>query len=219
MQGSGKGDFYMGIASYFQKNTVLETPRLILRRLEVSDAQDMYEYACRPETSKYLMWEAHPYYSYTVELLRFFQREYKEGRYFDFAVVYKENSKMIGTAGFTSYDEKNSVAEAGYVLNPDYHGRGLGTEALGAILNFAFCELNVNRVECRYMLGNDASLKVMKKCGMQKEGVLRSRLYCKGKYSDIGICSILKSEYFTVQRDNIYKNSTQNGFFRLFHKN
>jgi ribosomal-protein-alanine N-acetyltransferase len=180
----------------------------------------MYEYACRPETSRYLLWSPHPYYSYTAELTRFLQKEYAEGRFFDFAVIWKENMKMIGTAGFTSIDEKNRCIEVGYVLNPDYWGKGIATEALTAIMNFAFCELEANRVEAKYMVGNEVSLRVMEKCGMTHEGILRGKLLVKGKFRDVGLCSILKDEYFAIERSNLYKSCNSRSLIgRLFHKN
>ena len=210
----------MGISAYFSKNLKLRTDRLLLRKIRTSDASDMYEYSCRPETSEYLLWDVHPYYSYTLEVAKYLQKEYSEGKCMDFAIEYKENGKMIGTVGFTSFDEKNSVAEAGYVISPDYWGKGIATEALTALLNFAFCELGVNRVEAKYIIENKPSLKVMEKCGLKPEGVLRQRMLIKGKYRDIGICSILKSEYFTVKRDNIYAENEHKGVLaRLFHKN
>jgi ribosomal-protein-alanine N-acetyltransferase len=199
---------------------VLETERLLLRKIKPEDAKDMYEYAARPDTSKYLIWEKHPHYSYTVELIRFLQREYAQGRFFDFAVVLKEESKMIGTVGFTSYDENHRVAEVGYVINPAYHGRGIAPEALSAIINFAFCELDVNRVEARYIAENAPSLRVMEKCGMTHEGIQRQKMIIKGVARDIGVCSILKSEYFCCERENIYRKREEKGLIaRLFHKN
>ena len=210
----------MELSSYFQKNITLQTDRLLLRKIQPCDAMDMYEYACRPETSEYLTWEKHPYYSYTVELIRFFQREYAQGRYFDFAVVLKDENKMVGTVGFTSFDDKNRTAEVGYVINPSYHGRGIAPEALSAVINFAFCELDVNRVEAKYIVGNTPSLRVMEKCGMTHEGVQRQKMIVKGVPRDIGVCSILKSEYFSQDRENIYKENIEKGFIsRLFHKN
>jgi len=210
----------MELSAYFRGDPRLETERLILRKLLPSDAADMYEYACRPETSRYLLWEPHPYYSYTVELTRYLQKEYHEGKFFDFAVVLKENGKMIGTAGFTSYDSKNSCAEVGYVFNPDYWGMGIAAEALSAILNFAFCELGFNRVEAKYIAENINSLRVMEKCDMSPEGVQRQKLFIKGQYRDIGICSVLKSEYLGEKRENIFKECNRHGLLsRLFHKN
>ena len=210
----------MEILQYFQKNITLQTDRLLLRKIQPCDAMDMYEYACRPETSEYLTWEKHPYYSYTVELIRFFQREYAQGRYFDFAIVLKDENKMIGTVGFTNYDQNHRVAEVGYVVNPAYHGRGIATEALSAVINFAFCELGVNRVEAKYIVQNAPSLRVMEKCGMTHEGVQRQKMIIKGKARDIGVCSVIRSEYFSCERENIYTEAKEkSGIFRLFHKN
>ena len=210
----------MELSSYFQKNITLQTDRLLLRKIQPCDAMDMYEYACRPETSEYLTWEKHPYYSYTVELISFFQREYAQGRYFDFAVVLKDENKMVGTVGFTSFDDKNRTAEVGYVINPSYHGRGIAPEALSVVINFAFCELGINRVEAKYIVGNTPSLRVMEKCGMTHEGIQRQKMIIKGVARDIGVCSILKSEYFCCERENIYRKREEKGLIaRLFHKN
>lgn len=210
----------MKLSAYFTSKTALETERLVLRGLKIEDADDMYEYASISKTAEYLTWEKHPHRAYTVELIRYLQKEYLQSRYYDFAVVLKSNDKMIGTAGFTSYDEKNSVAEAGYVINPLYQNNGYATEALSAILNFAFCELGINRVEARYIKENTASYCVMKKCKMTFEGIMRQRLLNKGKYCDIGVCSILKNEYFSEERENIYIAVNEKSRLpRLFHKN
>lgn len=191
----------MKLDTYFTSLAVLESERLILRKLKIEDADDMYEYASISETPEYPTPKRHPYRAYTVALIRYLQKEYSKGRYYDFAVVLKSNGKMIGTVGFTSYDEKNSVAEVGYIINPAYRNNGYATEALSAITEFAFCKLGVNRVEARYVKENIASLCVMKKCGMTFEGIMRQRLFGNGKYYDVGVCSILKNEYFEKRKN------------------
>ena len=103
---------------------------------------------------------------------------------------------MIGTCGFTRIDEDNRVVEIGYVLNPDFWGFGLATEAVERVLEFAFEVLNVNRVEAKFIFGNDASLAVMKKVGMKFEGYQREAMLVKGRYKTIGTASIISSEYF-----------------------
>lgn len=175
----------------------LETGRLLLRRMTVEDAADMYEYARLAQVTRYLLWQEHPSVAYTERYLRYVQGEYRKGRYFDFAIVYKENGKMIGTVGFTELDRAQLCCEIGYVINPAYSGRGIATEAVWALLNFAFVELDMERVEGRYMVENAASRRVMEKCGMRFEGVFRSLMEVKGVRRDIGVCSILKEEYFT----------------------
>ncbi len=208
------------ISSYFIKNTVLETPRLVLRKMTQSDTDDMYDYARREETSKYLLWSPHTNKITTSDTLRVILKEYSAGKFYDFAVVWKETGRMIGTAGFTTVDEKNFCAEIGYVINPDYWNMGIATEAVNTLLNFAFCELGMHRVEAKYMVQNENSRKVMEKCGMHFEGVSKGKLLVKGIYRDIGTCAILSEEYFLTERKNIYQCQRQIGFFhRLFHKN
>ena len=186
----------MDLIKFFSKSPEFETERLFIRKLLPRDASDMFSYASRPETSKYLLWDPHPSNAYTVDLISFLQKEYTTGRYSDFAIILKSENRMIGTVGFTSYDEKNATAEVGYVINPDYWHRGIGTEALEAILSIAFSELNVQRVETKYMPENVYSRKVMEKCGMTYEGTARRKLLIKGNYRDIAYCSVLREEYF-----------------------
>ena len=182
----------------FVSPPVLTTSRLTLRKLMPRDAADMFAYASQEGVTEYLLWNPHPGLAYTERYLKYLQTEYKKERFFDWAIVYTEEDKMIGTVGFTQLDKENLVAEVGYVINPAYAGRGIATEAVSAVIGYAFCTLGMQRVEARYMIGNDASLRVMEKCGMQKEGVLRSALLVKNVRRDIGICSILRNEYFAT---------------------
>lgn len=181
----------------FDRSPTIETERLLLRRMKPSDARDMYEYAKQSAVTEYLLWAPHDSLEYTRSYLRQMQKGYNQGIYHDFGVVYKENGKLIGTCGFARIDEANSTAEAGYVFNPEYWGMGIAPEALSAVIRLGFEYCGYNRIEARYMVGNDASRRVMEKCGMSFEGVIRDMLFVKEDYCDVGICSILKGEYRT----------------------
>jgi len=183
------------LAKLFSKMPELETERLKLRAIKKSDVNDINEYASNSRTSQYLLWEKHKSLEYTKRFVDIVLAKYKIGDYHDWAIVLKENQKMIGTCGFTRIDEENSVAEIGYVLNPAYWGNGFATEAAKKMVAFAFDVLNVNRVEARFLFGNEASLNVMKKIGMKFEGYLREYQLVKGSYRTVGISSILKREY------------------------
>ena len=180
---------------FFSKMPEIETERLLFRAIKRSDIKDIYEYSSNPTTSQFLLWDSHKSESYTREFIEIILSKYKSGEYNDWAIVLKENKKMIGTCGFTRIDEENGVAEIGYVINPNYWGMGIATEAASRVVAFAFDELNLNRVEARFLFGNDASLNVMKKIGMKFEGYQRESLLVKGKYKTVGIASILKREY------------------------
>ena len=186
----------------FPKMPELETERLKFRSIRRSDVKDVYEYSSNPRTSQYLLWSPHTSIEYTKKFIDIILAKYKIGEYQDWAIVHKESKKMIGTCGFTRIDEQNKVAEIGYVLNPDFWGCGLATEAAKRVVQFAFENLGVNRVEARFMYGNDASLNVMKKIGMKLEGYYRESIFVKGKYKTVGVASILKREYVLQNKYN-----------------
>ena len=183
------------IYNMFSKIPILETPRLTLRRLRVDDAGDMFEYACREDVTRYLSWSVHPDRDYTRDYLAFVQRQYEEGEFYDWAVIDKAEMKMIGTCGFTSFDDENNAGEIGYVLNPDYWGQGLMPEAAREVVRFGFQKLNLHRIYARCMEENAQSRRVMEKCGLFYEGTHRSSLYIKGEYRTVCIYALLREDY------------------------
>lgn len=187
------------VCRYFKKLRPLETERLLLRKLTVTDAPDMYDYASREEVTKYLTWDPHPSAAYTFRYLAYLSGQYRAGNFWDWGVVCKEDGRMIGTCGFTSFSYGNNSAELGFVLNPDYRGRGLVPEALRAVMRVGFEEFGVHRLEAKFIAGNDASRRVMEKCGMQFEGFLRDAMMIKDRPATIGVCSILEGEWRETQ--------------------
>ena len=184
------------IYSIFSKIPTLETERFTLRKLSMDDTDDMYEYARRADVTEYLTWSPHAEKSYTFEYLSYLQKRYKTGDFFDWAVVCRDTGKMIGTCGFTRFDFQNDSAEVGYVINPEFHGRGIATEVCGRVIRFGFENLALNRIECRFIPQNLASRRVMEKNGMTFEGIKREGVLVKGEHRDVGVCSILRSEFF-----------------------
>ena len=179
----------------FAKMPIIETERLRLRPMRVSDAPDMFDYARRPEVTRYLLWSPHPNIEYTKEYLEYLGGRYRLGMHHEWAVVLKESERMIGTCGFANIDCPHNCGELGYVLHPDYHGKGLITEAAQAVLEVGFSTLALNRIEVRFMAENAASRRVSEKLGMQFEGVRRSSMLIKGAYRDIAYAAILAKDY------------------------
>lgn len=173
----------------------LETKRLLLRKMKKDDAPDMFAYASDPDVTRYLLWSPHASLAHTKKYLAYLEKQYRAGRFYDWAVVEKSSGRMIGTCGFASVVPEDLRAEIGYVLNPRWWGRGLASEAVLAVMEFGFFELGLHRIEARFMEGNDRSFAVMKRCGMTFEGMLRDLLFVKGEYRTIGVCARINPDH------------------------
>ena len=179
----------------FRRIPTIETERLVLRKLKVFDYLDMYEYSKEDSVTEYLLWRSHPDEEYTRDYLKYLQSRYRAGEFFDWAVIHKETGKMIGTCGFARFDFENNSAEIGYVINPDFWRKGYATEAVGKVIDFGFHNLNLHRIEARYIVGNEVSRRVMEKCGMVFEGIHRSSLLVKERFVSVGYCAVTSDEY------------------------
>ena len=173
----------------------LTTERLTLRKMLVADTADMYEYASRPEVTRYLTWQPHPDRDYTREYLQYLGNRYSAGMFYDWAIVYEPDCKMIGTCGFTAFNCTSDSAEVGYVLNPAYWGKGIAAEALSRVMEFGFDDMGLHRIEAKFIEENERSRRVMEKVGMTFEGVARDGMLVKGNYVNVGVCAILESEW------------------------
>ncbi len=171
----------------------LETARLILRPLRMSDADDMFAYARDPEVSRHVLWSAHTSILQTRAFLRASIRQYRQG-YGSLAIQRKADGKMIGTIGFVWVNREYRSAEVGYSLGRAWWNQGLMTEALRALVNYGFDRMGLNRIEAQHETDNPASGRVMAHVGMRREGTLRQRLVNKGKLVDVALYAILRDD-------------------------
>lgn len=185
----------------FKNLPYLETERLKLRRLSAHDSGDVFEYASVPEVSEYVSWTPHRTIADSKSFLKHMLFQYEKGIPSSWAIILKENDKLIGTGGYHWWSTEHSKAELGYVISNKYWNKGYMTEALRKILRFGFETMELERIEARCFVENIASERVMQKCGMKLEGILRSSLYVKGAFRDFKLYSILKSEYQLMQGD------------------
>ncbi|MDL2287730.1 GNAT family N-acetyltransferase [Eubacteriales bacterium OttesenSCG-928-G02] len=177
----------------------IDTERLLLKKIVIENAGDMYEYASLNVVSKYLLWSPHLNLHSTKGYIEYLQREYKKGSYADWGITLKSENKFIGTIGFSNIDLENNNAEIGYVLNPSYWGNGYMGEALEAVIRLTFDSLHIRRLQARIMEGNTASEKIMLKLGFKYEGTLRDYLLVKGEYRNIKFYSLLETEYYAAK--------------------
>ena len=174
---------------------ILETKRLVLRELKISDAKDMFEYAHLPEVGPMAGWEPHPNISHTKSVIQMYHDKKKFGQLGVFAIILKENRKMIGTVELHSYI-KGFKAELGYTLNPAYRGFGYATEASKAMLRYGFMDLELRRIEAATYVTNIDSINVLVRLGFRHEGMKKDGYYLyDGTLHDINIYGMTKDEY------------------------
>lgn len=173
----------------------LETERLILRRMTMKDAQDIFEYSRDPEVARHVLWDAQKNLGEAKEYCRFMMRRYRQDEPSSWGIIDKASGRLVGTIGYMEYREEHGSVEVGYSLARHMWNGGYMTEALRRVIAYTFEMMDINRIEAQHELTNPSSGRVMEKCGMNKEGVLRQRLYNKGKYVDVALYAILRSDY------------------------
>ncbi|MBQ8072614.1 MAG: GNAT family N-acetyltransferase [Clostridia bacterium] len=180
---------------YFHHPPVLETSRLILRPLRMRDARDLFSWCADPQVARYVLWSAHQSPRETRDYIRYMRHLYRERMPSSWGIVNRDGDQVIGTIGLMAWSPENSSCEIGYSLARECWGRGFMTEAASRLIRSLFEDLGVNRIEARHDLRNPASGRVLEKCGMLKEGVLRSGIINKGETVDIALWAILKSDF------------------------
>lgn len=146
---------------------VLETERLILRNWEVSDSQDLYEYAQSELVGPSAGWKPHINESESIEIIKMFMEANDV-----YAIELKLDRKIIGSIGMHKRcpDEKLShlnQREIGYVLNPKYWGNGFIPEAVNYLINYCFEDMNLDVLWCGHFDFNSKSKRVNEKCGFK----------------------------------------------------
>ena len=144
-------------------NVILETDRLILRTWELKDLDDFFEYASVEGVGEKAGWEHHKSKDKSLEILKMFIEEKKV-----FAIVLKENQKVIGSIGIEELSEEldkdldNLLGrELGYVLNKDYWNKGIMKEAVSKVVDYCFNTLKLNFLMASYFNYNIASKRVL----------------------------------------------------------
>ena len=155
---------------------MLETDRLILRRFVNEDAAAMYKnWASDSEVTKFLMWQPHSSQEVSQGVTEDWVNLYTNENFYNWAIVLKDNGdEPIGNIAVVDIKENISTVHIGYCIGKAWWHRGIMSEALKAVMEFLFDEVDVNRIESRHDPRNPNSGKVMKKCGMKYEGTLRS---------------------------------------------
>jgi len=181
--------------SYFFDLPEFETDRLILKKILLSDAENIFEYASNKEIAKYLSWNPHQTIEDTKKFICMVTQNYMDGEPSSWAIYHKMDQKTIGTIGFVNYNSDHKRGEVGYALSPKYWRRGLTTEALQTVLSFGFYSLELIRIEARCFVENKPSELLLLKNNFKFEGIMRNQVIINDVPVNMKMFSILDTEY------------------------
>ncbi|MFC5602469.1 GNAT family N-acetyltransferase [Sporosarcina koreensis] len=174
---------------------VLETNRLLLRRIEKDDAHDIFTYLSDIEVMKHYGTKPFQTVDEAIKAISKYESLFNENRGVRWGITIKEDNKVIGSCAFHNMVSEHFRTDISFVLSKDFWGRGIAQEALKAVIKYGFEYLNINRIEAVIEPSNVPSQKLVERLGFSKEGVLRSYEYFDGKFDDLYMFSLLKSDF------------------------
>ncbi len=177
------------------KETLISN-RLQFRLVEAADIDSIHALLSLPETDKYNALGTPADSSATQAIIApwILGNQQAEISKYTFAIELKPSGKFIGLIGLNLKDKKYSGGEIWYKLRTGHWGNGYATEALNRILDFCFDTLKLHRIQAGVAVENIASIKVMEKVGMTREGIGRKILPLKSGWADNYAYSILDTD-------------------------
>ncbi len=182
----------------------METDRLILREFEQGDVDSVQDYAVDPEVCKYMLWGPNTLADTTAFVQSILDQQLKQPRTdWSFALTMKgSEGRLVGECRMHVVHPANKEGEIGYVLNRMYWNQGYMTEAVRRVIDSGFEELGLHRIVGICHPANRASVRVMEKTGMEREGHLREHLRWKGHWRDSLLYSVIESDRRLLNRSD-----------------
>lgn len=174
----------------------MDGKRIKIRKLKLSDVQDIHENIKEKEITKWTINIPHPYPKEGAKsFIKSSHYRLRKKKGYDFGIVLKNTGKVIGGISLTNLDWENKNAEVGYWLGKKYWGKGLTTEAVKLILKFGFEKLKLHRIYAHLFEENIGSKRVLEKCGFKLEAIIRETRFRYNKWHNELTYGILKKEY------------------------
>lgn len=170
---------------------IIETDRLILRRITNDDVNEVFELRSNPETMKYI---PRPLVKTTEDALQhiaMIEEKIVANTGINWGITLKGNPKVLGIIGYYRMQPENYRAEIGYILLPEFHGKGIISEAVKRLITYGFNDLKLHSIEAVIDPENFASEKVLQKYNFVKEAHLKESEFYDGKFLDKVIYSLL----------------------------
>lgn len=185
------------VTAVFNQFPELETPRLRLRRLELTDAPAMFAFLSDDRVARYFGLDTFTDMQQAYQRIRLINLNFRQRRALRWGIARRDDDLLIGTCGYVSWHQGFHHAAVGYELNRTFWRQGLMTEALTAVLEFGFLHMQLHRIEALVMPVNIRSTRLLQKMGFQCEGLLQDYGYWRGEFHDLYMYALLKQGWLT----------------------
>lgn len=174
----------------------IHTERLILREFDENDWNQVYNFLSDIEVQNYMIQDIASINQAKSYVQMFLEHKHENPRRFvRFAVLLKEHEQLIGECGINMPNLQHREGEIVYRFSKMYWGKGYASEVVSRMISFGFKELKLHRIEALCDIRNTASIKVLEKSGMTREGCLREHRFVKGNWRNSVVYSMLEQEF------------------------
>lgn len=182
----------------------IETDRLILRKFEITDYEDMYNnWANDINVAKSSGFPVHTNINDTKDLVKYWVEEYKLDYIFNWIIIEKSSNKAIGSITVVNKDLKNKICELGYNVGQKWWNMGYATEALNKVVEYLF-NINIfNTITAGCYAYNIGSMRVLEKNGFKKSATTRDDTNVDTKENSLVKYSITQNDYLIQMNEKI----------------
>lgn len=170
----------------------LETERLVLRRVDKNDVNEIFSLRSNVETMKYIPRPLVKNIEDALEHIAMIDSKIEANEGINWAITLKGNPKLIGIIGHYRIKPEHFRAEIGYMLLPEFQGKGIISEAIKKTVDYGFNEMGLHSIEAIIDPENTASAIVLEKNNFVKEAHLKENEFYEGRFLDTVIYSLLK---------------------------
>ncbi len=174
---------------------VLQTDKLILRKINVDDVQQVFLLRSDPIVMKYIAKKPAEKLEEAASFIELILTAEAENQSISWAITIKGSDKLIGTICLWNLQPGNFRGEIGYVLLPDYHGQSIMKAAIEAITNYGFKIMNLHCIEGHVNPNNAASSKVLLSNFFTQEAILKENQFYDGVFYDTAIYTLFKRDW------------------------
>ncbi|OJJ16998.1 GNAT family N-acetyltransferase [marine bacterium AO1-C] len=173
----------------------IETNRLSLRPISLTDKESVFEYRSDKETNKYQGWIPETVNDVEAFISKTSNQINEPETWFQFVITEKKSEKIIGDLGIHFFGEENLQVEIGCTLNKLYQNRGYATESIESVIDFLFDDLKKHRIITSVDPKNINSIKLVERIGFRKEAHFIESLFIKGKWVDDIVYALIKRDW------------------------